>query len=56
MYFFFQEFLLGDCTKAKTVLKWEPKYSFDVSKVIFILCTDQWYSIGKNTSIVNFKR
>lgn len=23
------EFLLGDCTKAKTVLKWEPKYSFD---------------------------
>ncbi|XP_071172365.1 GDP-mannose 4,6 dehydratase-like [Mytilus galloprovincialis] len=23
------EFLLGDCTKAKTVLKWEHKYSFD---------------------------
>lgn len=26
-----QEFLLGDCTKAKTDLKWQPNYSFDVS-------------------------
>ncbi|KAJ8303547.1 hypothetical protein KUTeg_019943 [Tegillarca granosa] len=23
------EFLLGDCTKAKTELKWQPKYTFD---------------------------
>ncbi len=26
-----QDFLQGDCTKAKTLLKWQPKYDFSVS-------------------------
>ena len=30
--FLFKEFLLGDSSKAKRILKWQPKIQFNVNK------------------------
>ena len=33
----FQDYLLGDSTKARTELNWKPKYDFDVSIPLYLL-------------------
>ena len=34
--YLFQEELLGDSSKAKKVLNWQPKYDFDVSPILML--------------------
>jgi len=44
-----QDFLQGDCTKARQKLNWKPRVTFDVSGLPGALCTCPVFASSKST-------